>query len=143
MVPDQFYQEIIRKNERQEYSNGSQGSRHNGAPHFFCSLRYRTFGRIAVSRQTINILKHHDTIIQQHSDGQRHSYQGKTIDSNTKSVEEVESRIDRNRYGKCDKNTSRIFFRKSQRTNTANNPPTNARLIIWLILFSMVSALFS
>ena len=81
MVPDQFYQEIIRKNERQEYSNGSQGSRHNGAPHFFCSLRYRTFGRIAVSRQTINILKHHDTIIQQHSDGQRHSYQGKTIDS--------------------------------------------------------------
>ena len=103
MVPDQFYQEIIRKNERQEHSNGSQGSRHNGAPHFFCSLRYRTFGRIAVSRQTINILKHHDTIIQQHSDGQRHSYQGKTIDSDTKSVEEVESRIDRNRYGKCDK----------------------------------------
>ena len=97
-------------------------ARRNGAPHFFCSLRYRTFGRIAVSRQTINILKHHDTIIQQHSDGQRHSYQGKTIDSDTKSVEEVESRIDRNRYGKCDKNTSRIFFRKSQRTNTANNP---------------------
>ena len=81
MVPDQFYQEIIRKNERQEHSNGSQGSRHNGAPHFFCSLRYRTFGRIAVSRQTINILKHHDTIIQQHSNSQRHSYQGKTIDS--------------------------------------------------------------
>lgn len=35
MVSDQFYQEIIRKNERQEHSNGSQGSRHNGAPHFF------------------------------------------------------------------------------------------------------------
>ena len=138
MVPDQFYQEIIRKNERQEYSNGSQGSRHNGAPHFFCSLRYRTFGRIAVSRQTINILKHHDTIIQQHSNSQRHSYQGKTIDSDTKSVEEVEIGME-----SAIKNTSRIFFRKSQRTNTANNPPTNARLIIWLILFSMVSALFS
>ena len=103
MVPDQFYQELSEKtngrNTVMVVRVAATMERHTS----FVPCVTERFGRIAVSRQTINILKHHDTIIQQHSDGQRHSYQGKTIDSDTKSVEEVESRIDRNRYGKCDK----------------------------------------
>ena len=103
MMSDQLDHKIIRKDERQKDSDRRQRCRHNRTPYLFRSLRYRTFGRTTGCRQAIDILQHDDTVVQQHPDRKRHTDQRQAVDRYTERIKEIECRIDRNRYGKSDK----------------------------------------
>ncbi len=112
MMPDQLDQEVIGEDEGQEDRHRCQRGRQDRTPYFLRPLRHRTFGRSAGSREAIDILEHHHTVVEQHPDRQRHPDQRQAVDRYPEGIKEIEGGIngDRNREG--DKKHQPEIFQK-------------------------------
>ncbi len=80
MAPHQLEQEVIGEDKRQEDNDCGERCCNNGTPHLFRSPADRFVGCEPGSRQPVDIFQYHNAVIQQHTYGQRHSYERQAID---------------------------------------------------------------
>ena len=125
MVSHQLNQEIIGKDEGQEDRDRRQGGGEDGTPDLARTLRHRAFGRTSGGRKAVDILQDHHAIIQQHTDRQRHTDQCKTVDRNSRPVEEIERRIDGDRDGQGDKEHQPEVLQEEPEDDDGKQAPHN------------------
>ena len=72
-----------RKRQRRIHRHQRHGHRHNGKPDFTCAPNGRLEWRHALFDVSVNVLQHHNRIIDHQTDGQHQGQQGQGVDAET------------------------------------------------------------